>query len=517
MRKPIHCEGHIVPVGVLDLCCIREIMNSNSTDAGTIDSQWESRTTGKAIWCFLLILFSLGCAKHFATFCTGPTRIENDAVEYWERGGRVAQGDLLQVREAVNFRGPLYTWLIGGCRWAAQEYGLYLLAILQHLMSFSVAILTAWMCWDLTRRKSAVVIGYAIAIAGVTSTWYANVVLTEILFQFVFTVCVWMMIRYHRHPNNLAAMGFGAFLALAILTRPIPKLLWIPLIGIFLCHGFAWMTAKPLRIKHIAMHMLACAVPMFMLLAPWSVRNYFYFEDGSVAALPPINKWVVCFHGKSGGDLDVPVTTAGNTLRVFLPEIDSNLQLRQDGYEVIRQLRSAGLSERAVDLLITEVCYDAIANNPKKFFWQTFKRFGNYWRCTVKEYPYYSSYSEVDGPLPQFDAGSIPWRYEPLASWYESVLRHSLFTNLRFTELYSLICWIGVLYLLRNVNTRIVSVSIACIFLYFAGVTAALEIENYRYRMVLEPAMNMVIACWISACVENGFHPQRSFSKTGPK
>ena len=441
----------------------------------------------------LLLLFVTSCSKHVLTFATGPTLLEYDAVEYWERGGRVAQGDVLQVRDAVNYRGPLYPWLIGICRWLYPSRGLMLLSIVQHLLSLASELLAARMCWELFRTHRAVLIGYAIAVAGITSPWFANVVLTEILFQFVFTCCVWMLVRYHREPKVSVAIGFGGFLALSILTRPIPKLLWIPMLLLYFCHCSSRMTNNPQSAKRIATHVIASLLSMYMVMLPWTIRNHFYFDNSSVAKVPPINKWVVCFHADAGGELVIPKSDAGDKLRSYLPNIDENAELRQDGYGVLRRLSQSGISEKQIDDLVSQVCWDAILANPQQFFWKSFKRFGNFWRCRVKEYPFYSTYPAAEVRLPNVYPGQSSWRRESIARWYERVLKNSLFTHVRFIELYSLACMIGLVIIFNRLETRIVALAILGIFAYFAAVTAALEIENYRYREVLEPTIALAI------------------------
>ena len=232
---------------------------------------------------------------------------------------------------------------------------------------------------------------------------------------------------------------------------------------------------------------------MYMVMLPWTIRNHFYFDNSSVAKVPPINKWVVCFHAGAGGELVIPKSDAGDKLRSYLPDIDENAELRQDGYGVLRRLSQSGISEKQIDDLVSQVCWDAILANPQQFFWKSFKRFGNFWRCRVKEYPFYSTYPAAEVRLPNVYPGQSSWRRESIARWYERVLKNSLFTHVRFIELYSLACMIGLVIIFNRLETRIVALAILGIFAYFAAVTAALEIENYRYRSVLEPTIALAI------------------------
>jgi hypothetical protein len=438
-------------------------------------------------WCLLIALFLTSGTKHVLTFATGPTVLKNDAHEYWSRGGRVAEGDWLQVDDAVNYRGPLYPTFLGLCRWAFGSQALLGVAVLQHLLHMVTGLMTAAISWVITRRRLVVLAAYGMSVLCVTRPWYANVVLTESMFLFLMTATFGALVVYHRRPSTPAAAIFAVLLGLSILTRPIPKLLWLPLVTLFFLHVSQWAD-----LRRILRHAVVAGLALWGVLAPWSIRNRLIFENASVARVPPINKWVVCFHDQSAADLPIPDTAAGDRLRALLPEIDSDNTLRRDGYEVIRRLQDTGLSEEEVDDLITAACLDAIEEHPRTFGWKAVKRFVNFWRCSVKKYPFYSTY-RCDRTC-DFE-GQVTWRFEPFASWYEQVLLRCPSGRLRWMELDSLACGLGTLLLIIRRRTRTIGLSLATIFLYFAAVTAALEVENYRYRMVLDPCIIVASVC----------------------
>jgi len=438
-------------------------------------------------WCLFAVLFLASGTKHVLTFCTGPTVLENDASGYWEWGGRVADGDWLQVEGAVNFRGPLYPAFLGLCQWAFDSEALLAVAVLQHLLQMVTGLMTAAISWAITRNRLVVLAAYGMSVLCVTRPWYANVVLTETLFLFVMTAAVGGLVVYHLRPSTAGAAAFAALLGVAILTRPVPKLLWLPLAITFFLH-----VQNRSDLRRILKHVAVAGVVLFGVLAPWSIRNRLIFEDAAVAKVPPINKWVVCFHAQSAADLPIPDTAAGDQLRAVLPDIDRNDALRRDGYEVLRRLEDAGLSERERDDLVTAVCLDAIEEHPLTFGGKTIKRFVNFWRCAVKEYPFYSTYAR--GPAADYE-GQRTWRIEPVAGWYEQVLHRSPSSHFHWLELDSLLCGLGTLLLVIRRRTRAIGLSLAIIFVYFAAVTAALEVENYRYRMVIDPCIIVATVC----------------------
>ncbi|MEQ1830500.1 MAG: hypothetical protein ABL921_31380, partial [Pirellula sp.] len=87
----------------------RDTTNHTQADPNELPSN-SSIKRQRVFACALLLLFLCDVFKHAAIFATGPTILEYDARDYWERGERVANGDILQTQGAVNYRGPVYPW-----------------------------------------------------------------------------------------------------------------------------------------------------------------------------------------------------------------------------------------------------------------------------------------------------------------------------------------------------------------------------------------------------------------------
>jgi hypothetical protein len=82
-----------------------------------------------------------------------------------------------------------------------------------------------------------------------------------------------------------------------------------------------------------------------------------------------------------------------------------------------------------------------------------------------------------------------------VANAYEKVLRKTPVHYLRFNEFVMVLVAVGTLGMIWGRHTRALGLSLAMSFLYFAAVTAVAEIENYRYRMILEPCMWVAVVC----------------------
>ncbi len=277
----------------------------------------------------------------------------------------------------------------------------------------------------------------------------------------------------------------AALLGAATLVRPIPQMLWLPLFSL------AIALPRPNVSRRTALlHVLAGVAAFFVVLSPAMIRNALSVGHGYAARVPPINKWVVCFHDRSAANLPIPPTAAGQKLLALVPELESGRSEDRSGYAVLARLQQRGLDARQIDDLVSQVCLDAILRDPGIFAWQTFKRLGNFWRCTVGPYPYYSHYALDD---PDHYLGQRTWRIEPLASWAEFLLEHTLAQSVRWLEVDFVACMLGTFLLIRRPETRFIGLALAIMFVYFPTITALLEVESFRYRRVLEPAIVVAI------------------------
>jgi hypothetical protein len=442
----------------------------------------------RLFWLVMAGLFAITVTKHILTFSTGPAVIVDDAQEYWRRGLRVMSGDWLQLGDDVDYRTPLYPIFLGTMQTLFGQYALVAVVVAQHLLHIACGLLTASTVWELTQSRRVTAAGYALSVLCVTRAWYANVTLTGSLFMFFLTATVRMLACYYRRPSTGRITATGALLAAATLVRPIPQMLWLPLFGLLLL-------VPTMSFRTRVRHALVATLTVLVVLSPAMVRNFVNHDAPYVAKVPPINKWVVCFHDQSAANLPIPQSAAGQKLLSLLPDLNTFDPEVRNGYRVLERLEAAGLTDEEIDKLITSTCFDAVRENPGVFAWKAFKRLGNFWRTTVREYPYYSSY-DLDDPAKY--EGQVTWRFEPIASWWELVLSNTLSTSVRWLEIDFLACMLGTFLLIRRPETRFFGLSLAIMFVYFPTITALLEVESYRYRRVLEPTIVVAIAAGLA-------------------
>ncbi|MGE0760562.1 MAG: ArnT family glycosyltransferase [Pirellulaceae bacterium] len=427
------------------------------------------------------LLFLLGCGKQLLTWGIGPGPLISDAQQYWELSGEVLRGDWMLSTSGLDYRTPFYPVFLAGMRWLFAEQALLATVVVQHGLFVVTHLLVAGITWRLTGSGIAALLAYGVTVVSLMETWFANVVGTEAWFMLFLTAAAGALCLYHERPSGRWAMVFGCLFGVAALVRPVPKLLWIPLVGVFALHATSWVPRR-VGVLELMRHALAAAGVTMLILAPWCGRNACLFGEPFLARLPAVNKWQVCFQGGSAAALAIPVTPEGNRIRALIGDERGQVRDRYC-YAVIGALEQRGLSDRQIDELVTAVCVQAVAADPWGFAWPAFKRCVNYWRCVPNGIPYYDV--ATDGGA----VGRPDWEWAGVADFQRRVLRRSPAHWVRWNELVLALCIAGTWQLVRRRSTRLMGISVALIFLYFTAVTSLVEIENFKYRVVLEPCV----------------------------
>ncbi len=439
--------------------------------------------TRKKFYVAIAVLLFIDLMRLLFTFSIGPTALCVDARQYWEMGARVNQGDWFLMTMPVDYRTPAYGWLIGLIRSLFGNYALMTLVAIQQAMVSATSILTGVVCGKLTHRRDAFLWGWGLSLCCFTRSWYANVVLAETLFTLTFIAFLWACVSYWQQSTTWRAVALSLVLAATIMVRPVPQLLCIPLIIVMLMNTPTF--GGQLQFRNALGHILLVVVALSLAMGPWYIRNQALFGDWFLTKLPVENKWQVCFQGGSGANLPLPNVPATRTLLRAMCSDSVHLNER-NAYAVSSRLRALGLDQSEIDGLVSELCWTAIVEHPGEFLVAGVKRAVNFWRCVSNRYPAYC------GAETFFD-NQQTWRASAAAQPIEYLLRNACSRSVRLNEISFLCVAAGCIMLFMQRSTRGFATGLVVIFAYFTAVTAAVEIENYRYRMVLEPAM--IIAC----------------------
>lgn len=463
---------------------------------------------GRAVWWsfgLLVAVASLQSVKLCLNFSLGPAPVCMDAIEYLAMGRSVANGDLLLLEHYVSYRVPGYSWLVGACLALFKNDALVAIVLLQHLLAALTCALTGRLCYRLTGSYLAAAAGVGLSALLVSRDWFATTLLTETLFTFMLTLLWSVWYEYLRRPVFGMAVLLGLVLGLSTLVRPITELLWIPISATIVFVGMASLNWKW---KRVAAHCLVIVGVTAVVVSPWCYRNWTMFGAPFVAKLPAVNKWQACFQDGASANLPLPKCPAGDRLLAMLHSCDHDMNDLYC-YSVIHSLERCGLSEREIDQLVNSVCLAAIKENPVQFGFAALKRCGNFWRCVRNEYPHWG-YQEASrhGDL-------HTWRDQRLSSIYEPLLVGALSRSLTWNEFVLACLALSSWWVVCNSRTRAFAIGIVLTFAYFTVITAVAEIENYRYRMVLEPAIIATIVAGVDSRFFRHRRAENSAGQTG--
>jgi len=413
--------------------------------------------------------------------------LQSDAAEYWAMGGAVAQGDWWLEGFEIAFRTPGYPWLVGVMRWCFPGGETTPLVIAQGIMLCLTTIFGGLTLWQLTRHPPSVLLLLVLHALSFSRATYTTLVLTETWFTCIFALHLWCCVVFYQrswlHPKPclgnlhagdrcisvgtcLVSIAVGASWGLLVLIRPIA--LYLPLVhalAIFLVHR------RLPRLVQGTSIMIACCTGL-LLLFPWLMRNQRMFGETLVTEFVGRNLWIVTFQDGAAADLPLPITAAATELRTRVERAGSTADLRKT-WEVSRALRASGMDDVQTDRLMKQVAMQAVAQQPVRWSLATIRRMVNYWRC-------------VSDHLPGL-GNAAP------THWLLWCTLTSAATGL-----------FGCVGLLRGAHRGWV-LWLGLVAMYFASVTAIVEIPEYRYRLVVEPVMALLFTLGCYAAI----HPPR--------
>jgi 4-amino-4-deoxy-L-arabinose transferase-like glycosyltransferase len=156
----------------------------------------------------------------------------------------------------------------------------YLVALIQIILSS----FTCGLVYVLSKRlfnKTAATIAGLLSLSDITSSAYANIMLSDTLFVFLFFVSVYLLVVGIIDQRESLLGGAGLFLGLASLCRPIVLYSVLLFILFFICFR-----------KKISLYSaLSFLLPFFLLIGCWKTRNY--IQTGNSAFSTAIYGYIV--------------------------------------------------------------------------------------------------------------------------------------------------------------------------------------------------------------------------------
>lgn len=196
-----------------------------------------------------------------------------DPYYFGEMGKSLARGEGFDAYGTLlKRRSPLYPMVIGAVYYLFGEDPTLVL-LLQCLLFAATCALT----FDLGRRMFNVrtgVLAGAICAAHPLMLRYVADLHLETLLTFLFTLTIWCSVRFYEDPGITRGIALGAAGAAAALTKAVVVLYPALFVGSWIALRLLRRDTRSSRGPTVA-SVAAVALTMVVIIAPWTVRNYY--------------------------------------------------------------------------------------------------------------------------------------------------------------------------------------------------------------------------------------------------
>ncbi len=446
-----------------------------------------------------VVLLALECAKLVALEGGGPAPLGGDAGPYWALGEQVARGDVWMLENPVGFRTPGYPWCLGLVRWCCGEWTWRTVNILQYAAVWLTTLMTGWWAYRLTGHLGLANAALALRLISLGSASYASTMLTESLFEPVFLAILMLLTlpASNSIPGWRRWLLLGGLFAVGFLFRP-AILALAPVIAVAALIENPRTISWQERWGTASLRLAIVGVMGLVFVGPWCARNGAIFGRPVPVIFLGRELWMGVFGPGQPVGPPLPQTAAADRVRRVLGELEHNEGWRINWY-ASKALTEASLSDADADALLQKVAVQGIWSDPLRFCGRSLWRMIDFWRSVYSRelFLYGDRLNDTTIPPQQQVWGTEAWR-----RWRAGVLDAALENRLLVMELGSLLGIVGTAGLLLYPTTwRAGLVLLGTLFA--AGlVSGALEMPNYRYRMILEPVLMVgSLAGWRIWCM----------------
>jgi 4-amino-4-deoxy-L-arabinose transferase-like glycosyltransferase len=433
-----------------------------------------------------------------AFIAAGQATLGADSITYWIGGQRILDGDWLLVLDPVEVtRTPGYLLFVAVFRATCGARALAAAIAAQHVLLVANALLACWACWQLTKEKSAVLLCMVVSLACLSCHGVAVTLLSDTLLSFLVTLCVACMISWFQSPSVAKAAAIGAVLGAAIMVKPVAQFAWVPIVAVMLVASNGGLSLRT-RFVHTASFLVATG----LIVGPWLLRNEVYFGSPFLTKFGGRALWWSCFRESPAGRFNPPIPFAEDgpamqVIRQTVPDVDPH-----DTWMIYKALVSHGFSPIDADELMLRAAKEAVRSHFWDYVLTRCVRAAWFWvtpngtfRPNTVDFDYGAASPEPSSAakLPEFDgcAGQAAWKSNWYFAkggmnflWHPHPLLYGIAAAVTFSAL---------VFLLRARKYRRPAIFFALWLAYFCAVTVVTGSPEYRYRMILEPTMIIVV------------------------
>ena len=290
-------------------------------------SAWARPAGSHALWLALIIGFALVSRLTWVALSEWQPTPDDDAFRYdfAARALTDGQGYIHLDGTPTAFWPPGYSLLLAG---AYRVFGNGI--EVAQLVNVALGTATVALVYLIGRRALGArpaLVGAAIVAAFPSLIFFTAVTLSEVAFTFFALLGVYLLIL-EAHPdrrrNLVLLLAAGLTLGFASLVRGQALLLPIVAIPFWLRSGFGW--------PHIGNKLVALALAMGLIVAPWSIRNVIEMDAPVlISTNVGVNFWIG-HHESATGDFG---PSGGDELVFSHPELNSverEVQINTDGF-----------------------------------------------------------------------------------------------------------------------------------------------------------------------------------------
>jgi len=175
------------------------------------------------------------------------------------------------ISASINLRTPVYPLFVAGIYWIS-GYRVYIVLLLQIVMGALSCLIIYKIGTLLFEKKVGLLAGCLLAVDFV-SLLYANMLMTETVFTFLFLVSIYFVVRFLRRSSVKYLVWGALFMGLATLCRPVSLYFPVFIVLFFIFSGFL----KRTRLVGCITNGLIFALIFWLTLSPWLIRNTIVF------------------------------------------------------------------------------------------------------------------------------------------------------------------------------------------------------------------------------------------------
>ena len=196
------------------------------------------------------------------------------------------------ITELLTRRPPVYPLFLASCQMISNS--LILVIFLQNVMSITGIYLVRQILLKNGYQAKYDILFIVLLLLTPSQLIYANMIMSDTLFQFLIILIVWFFIKYMKERRSVYGFLYSVTLALSVLTKPV--FVYFIFVNILF---FIWLSVKSRTLKPI----LISLIPL-VLLFTYQYRNYRQtgvFEVSSIVTANVLDFNLYFFLAKTDG------------------------------------------------------------------------------------------------------------------------------------------------------------------------------------------------------------------------